>query len=399
VSEVLNIEFMKNKLKIMSVAIIFSSIISCAEEQIKEPEKVGANNGFISVSNKQLSKDPLPESAPTLLKSQRFSILFAGDILLANGVENSIKINSVEYPFIKIKDEFRKYDFIFANMESPITNRGEPFIYKDKKYIFRINPEDAACLKELKLDLVSIANNHILDYGIEGMEDTIAVLDGMNIRHTGGGRDITAARSPAKLRHGDTDIIILAYCERPPSEFYATKKSPGTAPKDLDIIKKDIAIYKQKNNIVIVSLHWGKEDTLEPQIYQVQQAHKIIDYGADAVIGHHPHWPQGIEIYHERPIIYSLGNFINGFINTTEWDNIAVVFYFFGNSLESIKVIPIAGRNSQIQFQPYVLTGEDAGIFLVLIQVLSLKLNTRMEVENNYGIINPNQIPTVVGRK
>lgn len=317
--------------------------------------------------------------------ARKFSILFVGDILLANEAERHIHKKGLEYPFWKIKQELLKYDFIFANMESPITKRGVPVI--DKPYVFRVKPEDAVCLRDLKIDAVSIANNHLMDYNAEGMEDTIDTLDALNIMHTGGGRNLTVARRPASLTYGDTDIIILAYCNRPPEDYYATDSSPGIAPLDLVMIREDIESYKLPDNIVLVSLHWGIEQTHEPQSSQVAEAHAIIDAGADAIIGHHPHWPQGIELYRGKPIIYSLGNFINGYINPIERDNIAVGFYYNGNTLELIKVVPLAGRNRQIRFQPHVLEGRQATNFLKLIRGFSLKLKTDIKIADGIGLI------------
>ncbi|HPV41676.1 MAG TPA: CapA family protein [Spirochaetota bacterium] len=321
--------------------------------------------------------------------TQRFSILFVGDILLANEAEKHIHKKGIDYPFWKIKEELLKYDFIFANMESPITKRGTPVV--EKPYIFRVKPEDAVCLKDLKIDAVSISNNHLMDYNTEGMVDTIAALDRLNIRHTGGGMNLDEARRPVMLKYGDMTIIILAYCNRPPEEYYATDSLPGIAPLDLDLIREDIATYKLDNTRVIVSLHWGIEQTHVPQKEQIAAAHEIIDAGADAIIGHHPHWPQGIEIYRGRPIIYSLGNFINGYINPVERDNIAVGFYYNGGVLETIKVIPLAGRNRQIRFQPFVLTGRQADGFLYLIRNLSRGLKTEMKIVKGYGYIDPGQ--------
>ena len=317
--------------------------------------------------------------------AQRFSILFVGDILLANEAERHIHKKGLEYPFWKIKQELLKYDFIFANMESPITTRGEPV--EDKPYVFRVKPDDAVCLRDLKIDAVSISNNHLMDYNAEGMEDTITTLDRLNIRHTGGGRNLTEARRPAILKYGDTSIIILAYCNRPPEDYYATDSTPGITPLDLAMIREDIESYKLPNNIVVVSLHWGIEQTHEPQSSQVAEAHAIINAGADAIIGHHPHWPQGIELYRGKPVIYSLGNFINGYINPVERDNIAAGFYYNGNTLELIKIVPLAGRNRQIRFQPRVLEGKQATDFLKLIRSLSLKLKTNIQIADGVGLI------------
>jgi len=321
----------------------------------------------------------------------RFSILFVGDILLANEAERHIHDRGIDYPFWKIKEELLKYDFIFANMESPITNRGVPVT--DKPYIFRVKPEDAVCLRDLKIDAVSIANNHLMDYNHEGMIDTIATLDRLNIMHTGGGRNLAEARRPVILKNGGTGIVILAYCNRPPTDYYAAADRAGIAPIDIRIISDDIAAYKLSDNIVVVSLHWGIEQTSRPQGSQVALARQIIDAGADAVVGHHPHWPQGIEIYRNRPVIYSLGNFINGYINPIEQDNIAVALYYAGPRLENMKVIPLAGRNRQTRFQPYVLAGDQADRFLGFIKNLSREFNTDMEIKNGCGVIDPGRQP------
>lgn len=318
-------------------------------------------------------------------KPARFSFLFIGDILPVNEIITQLNVHSVDFPFQKIREDLFKYDFVFGNLETPVTDRG--YIFVSKAYNFRLSPRLALCIKDLKLDVVSVANNHLMDYGVTGMEDTFEFLDRNNILYAGGGSTLAEARRPARLSRGDTVMYVLAYCGRPPQEFYAGKKRPGIAPIDIDVIREDIASCKTPDNIVFVSLHWGIEQTHIPQPYQIRQARQIIDAGADAIIGHHPHWPQGIEVYKGKPIIYSLGNFINGFINPVERDNIGVVFNYAGNRLEHIKVIPIAGRNRKSRFQPYILTGRDAGECLALIRSFSKQLGTDIEITGDYGFI------------
>ena len=324
-------------------------------------------------------------------------MLCLGDILLVNEAERHILAKGTGYPFEKIKDDLRKYDFIFGNMEAPITVRGTAFT--NKAYSFRVKPGAALCLRDLKIDAVSISNNHLMDYGGEGMDDTISFLDGLNIRHSGGGKNLAASRRPARLKYGSTEIYILSYCNRPPSEYYASASTPGIAPLDIRMIREDIASYKTRDNIVLISLHWGIEHTHEPLPEQVSAAHEIIDAGADGIIGHHPHWPQGIEQYRGRPIIYSLGNFINGYYNPVEKNNIAVGLYFVGNRLEKIKILPVSGQNRKIKFQPSVLTGKPADETLGLIQNLSKNLNTDLQIRDNYGIIDFNAAGTKIGLK
>jgi poly-gamma-glutamate capsule biosynthesis protein CapA/YwtB (metallophosphatase superfamily) len=107
-----------------------------------------------------------------------------------------------------------------------------------------------------------------------------------------------------------------------------------------------------------VSLHWGNEYEDIPLQSQRDRARRIIDAGADAIIGHHPHIPQGIEIYKQRPILYSLGNLLNGFYEPGQVDNIMAVLHCYGPNVIGLELIPIAGRNVEMHMQPYVLEGE-----------------------------------------
>src|SRR5271157_2610722 len=102
--------------------------------------------------------------------ADRFSILCLGDILLVNEAERRVIYNGEEYPFLKIEHELSKYDFVFANLEAPVTDRGSPF--SGKAYSFRMNPAISQCISKLKIDVVSISNNHLMDYGVPGLEDT-----------------------------------------------------------------------------------------------------------------------------------------------------------------------------------------------------------------------------------
>jgi poly-gamma-glutamate synthesis protein (capsule biosynthesis protein) len=328
---------------------------------------------------------------------QKFSLLFIGDILLANEAERHILTHGIDYPFRNIKSELLKYDYVIGNLETPITTRGAA--YTNKAYSFRLSPSSALSLKNLKLDAVTISNNHLMDYGKEGMEDTITFLDGLSIRHAGGGKNLFDARRPALLKCGNVAICILAYCDRPPVDYYASGGKPGISHLNLEHIKDDIAAWKTRYNIVIISLHWGIEQTHEPQWEQIDMAHKIIDAGADGIIGHHPHWPQGIEIYRSKPVVYSLGNFISGFTNPVERDNMAVAWYYVGNTLERIKIIPVAGRNRKIRYQPHVLEGPDASALLRLVQHLSSKLKTQFEISGNYGLLQLYRHDVEIGEK
>jgi len=357
--------------------------LSCTGEIRQLHNDITALNRTVSELNNEVFR------IRTELENQRkndFTILCGGDILLAEGADAAMREHGSNYPFMKIHNEIRKYDIFFANLESPITDRGTPFT--DKPYTFRLSHEFADSLCVLGVNVLSLANNHIMDYGKPGLEDTIACLDKLDIRHAGAGNNLTRARRPAILRRGNTDLLFLAFCGRPPVEFYADMENPGTSPMHTENIIRDIQKYKTGKNILIVSLHWGIEQRSTPRRYQVRLAHMIIDAGADCIIGHHPHWPQAVEIYRNRPIFYSLGNFVNGFCNKIEKDNILAVLHYSENVLGKIEILALAGKNRDMSFQPYVQTGKEAARTLGEIAMLSARFSTTIEIRGHRGIIN-----------
>ncbi|PKL40572.1 MAG: capsular biosynthesis protein [Spirochaetae bacterium HGW-Spirochaetae-1] len=343
-------------------------------------------SGEVAILNQRIAR---LEKEMTFLSKKSFSLLLTGDILLANGANDAMKKQGTDYPFHQIASFMEEYDLVFANLETPITTNHDPA--GNKPYVFRLNPLFAASLTDIKLDIVSIANNHIMDHGTEGMLDTILCLSDMGIKYTGAGRNLDEARRPAIFHFGSMDLCILAYCERPPEDFYAGPEKPGTAPLVLEQVKEDIKQYKDGNTIVLVSLHWGIELTNYPRAYQRNLAWKIIDAGADGIIGHHPHWPQGIEMYKKKPVIYSLGNFVNGFYNKeeNEKDNIFVSLRYDRERLVKIEVIPVAGKNQTIHFQPRILEGPEAVTHLKAIQIQSRGLGTRVYIYRDRGFIKP----------
>lgn len=321
--------------------------------------------------------------------SKNFSILFLGDILLVRKANDWLEKKSSEYYFSRIKKDFENYTYLVANLETPVSRRGYP--EKDKKFVFRIEPAMADSLVSITPTCLTIGNNHILDFGEEGLLDTIEWISSKHWLYTGAGVTIENARIPAIINHGKVKVVILSYNERPPFTYSAGKKKSGTVPFSMDIIKEDIQRWKKENTIVIINPHWGIELTLDIQPYQRKIAHKIIDFGADAIIGHHPHWPQGVEVYKDKPIVYSLGNFVSGFYLGSDMDNIAVSLYYSDSKFVKMRIIPISGINSEIECSPYVVKSDQGKKDIEMISNLSKKLNTKVVIEDTFGYAYPNQ--------
>jgi poly-gamma-glutamate synthesis protein (capsule biosynthesis protein) len=331
-----------------------------------------------------VSKDDGTKPRGWLTYYPPFTILCGGDLLVAEGGIDLIKEKGHDYPFTGIKDVVDRYDFFFCNLETPITSRGTPWYHK--AYTLRLTEPYASGISALGLDVVSLSNNHIMDYGIPGLFDTLISLYEMGIRHTGAGFNLAHAREPASVTFGKTEVLFFSYCNRPPRAFYAGEKQPGTVPLDLEIIEEDLEKYKKKDNVLLlVSLHWGIEQTDRPGSYQKYWARRIIDAGADAIIGHHPHWPQGIEVYKGKPILYSLGNFINGYTNRIERDNILAALHVRNGELFGLEILPLAGKNREIKFRPHLMEGDKGEAHLRRMKYLSAELGTSMIIQDGRG--------------
>ncbi len=233
---------------------------------------------------------------------------FAGDVLLAAHYEAAMRDSSAA--------TFRAFprlggaDVTVVNLECPVTQRGTKV---SKPFNFRMQPRYIETLKGGGIDVVSIANNHIFDFGSRGLLDTISYLDSAGVLHVGAGRNFTDAHRPVVKTIRGRAVAFLAYYgggEAPG----AGNSSPGVARRDLTQIAADIRKLRSgsASPYVVVILHWGTELAKTPDRGQVAFAHSLIDAGADAVVGHHPHVLQGIERYRGGVIAYSLGNFVFG---------------------------------------------------------------------------------------
>lgn len=239
------------------------------------------------------------------------TLLFVGDIMLDRGVEAQIKTHQDwRWPFLNIADTLQEADIVFGNLESIISDKGKRV---GSIYSFRADPLAMEGLTYAGFDVLSIANNHSLDYGREALEDTLSRLGDAEIAYTGTGFSKSEAHSPAVLYINETEIGFLAYAGLGPSNWAAGENYSGIAWIDentLSVLVEDILRAKSKTDIIIVSLHAGEEYTKDPSEFQRVFAKTAIDAGADLVIGHHPHVVQSIEQYKGKTIAYSLGNFI-----------------------------------------------------------------------------------------
>jgi len=246
---------------------------------------------------------------PTI-RRKSITLMFVGDVMLNRGVEYTVEKygdGDFKFPFLKIRDYLQKANILFGNLEGPISDKGTKV---GSVYSFRANPDSIDGLIWAGFDILSVANNHIFDYGREAMEDNFLRLGKKGIDYVGGGFSEVEAHSPIiKEIKSSTAIAFLAYTNLGSEYWSATKTKSGIAWLNKKIAE-DIKSTKEKTDIIIVSMHFGEEYWSSPTPEQEYFARLAIDAGADLVVGHHPHVIQRIEEYENGYIAYSLGNFV-----------------------------------------------------------------------------------------
>lgn len=240
------------------------------------------------------------------------TICFMGDVMMDSYFGWYVDRNGVDYPWVEVSRITNRADISVINLETSVSTRGEPV--KPPAFAFRSEPHTLEGLVNAGIDLVSIANNHVLDYGPGAFFDTMGYLEKYGIKYAGGGADIYEAESPVFIEKNGIRIAFLAYTSIIPDESWrAAPDSPGIAPlseEDYSRVLTNISKVSEESDILVVMLHWGYEYIQKPSEAQKKLARSMIDHGADVIVGHHPHVLQGIEFYKEKPIFYSIGNFL-----------------------------------------------------------------------------------------
>lgn len=244
------------------------------------------------------------------MRGNSIILLLTGDIMLGGEFVNFKAEHNIdyEYPFQSVKGLFEKSDIIFGNLECTLSNDGIP--RRDKAMALYTPPESVSGLRYLGYNVISLANNHINDYGAKGLEGTIRILEANNIPCFGAGKNLEEANRELIIERERIRVSFLGYTtdEKHVKSIIASINTAGCVFYDFSKIAGDIDRVRNRADIICISLHWGY-DCPYPSPEQVELAHQIIDHGANIIIGHHPHIIQGYERYKHGIIFYSLGNF------------------------------------------------------------------------------------------
>lgn len=235
-------------------------------------------------------------------------------------------------------DHMKSADIFMLNNEFSYSLRGTKT--PDKSYTFRADPSRVGILKDMGVDLVSLANNHALDYGQDALLDTFDTLDNAGIAYLGAGKDINRAKAPVFREIEGKKIAFLAASRVVfAMNWYASDSKPGMlGTYDPAMLLESIKEAKANSDYVVIFVHWGVELADHPQDYQRSLARQYIDAGADAVIGCHPHVLEGFEFYKGKPIAYSLGNFL--FTNRSNRSGL-LKLYLDSDDTVRIQLLPV----------------------------------------------------------
>ncbi|BFT70497.1 CapA family protein [Paenibacillus sp. P36] len=335
-----------------------------------QPSPTATANAIVPSSSPEVSDKPAGSSG-------QVNLTFVGDVMLASKVEDILKQKGYDYPYTNVKDYLTKPDFTIANLETPITTKGTE---QKKDYVYRSSPLALPPLKDAGIDLVNLANNHVMDYGPDGLQDTMNALDQEGIKRMGAGNDLNEAYQPVIMEKNGMKIAFFGFSRVVPEASW--KAGPGRigVAETYNYKPPVEAIQKAKESadLVVVVAHWGVERSDNPDKYQTDLAHRYIDAGADLVVGGHPHVLQGFEQYKGKWIAYSLGNFIFTTNDVSKtWETVILEASCSKDKACNIHLVPILSKFAL----PTPMNSEDGS---KLFQRLSqISIGSKVDAEGN----------------
>lgn len=306
-------------------------------ELLANPERMSEENAY-----------PFPDVTAT-----KVTLRFAGDVLLDPEyaiMANHINRNQdIEKAFLGgVLDIMRDADVFMVNNEFTFTERGTPT--PNKMFTFRAKPESVSVYHDMGVNLVSVGNNHIYDYGEVSLLDTVSTLEEAGIPYVGAGRDLSEATRPVYYVSENLKIGFLCATQvermQNPDTKGATENSPGTFRcLEAELLQETIAETKKNCDFLVLYVHWGSENTPEPDWRQNEQSVLFSEAGADLIIGDHPHVLQKIEYVGTTPVFYSLGNF---WFNSKNLDTGIAEAVVGENGIETLRFIPCLQKDSTV---------------------------------------------------
>jgi poly-gamma-glutamate synthesis protein (capsule biosynthesis protein) len=297
---------------------------------------------------------------PTPAPSGRVTLNAVGDLMLERDIITMMDEHGSVFPFAAVAEVLGDADVTIANMEGTFTERGTQAA---KLYTFRTPRRHAIGLKQAGIDVVALGNNHTMDFGAVGLQDTLAALDDAGVPHSGAGLNARDARNPVVIDANGLRMAFLSYNGVTEATF-AGDSAPGVARADVNSVRQDVAGALNSVDIVIVSLHDGTEYQDVPTARQRAFAQAAVDAGATLVLGSHAHVFQGWQRYGDGVIVWGLGNFVFDLdyddlatLGTRPFQTAIVRFELTKDGVESVEAVPV--YIDPAQNRPVIATGAE----------------------------------------
>lgn len=268
----------------------------------------------------------------------RVTLAVAGDVLFDRGVRKAIERGGDDALFDGVREELSRADLAVVNLECPLTTRG---LRAAKPFSFRAEPERAGALARAGVDVVTLANNHTLDYGRTALLDTVAAVERAGMLAVGAGRDRAAALRPRIVERNGLRIAFLGYCDLFIEGTTPRADAPGVASGDRDALVAAIAAARKDADAVVVLVHWGTEYRARPTESQRAFADRMLEAGATAIFGAHPHVLQPVERRGDAVVAWSLGNFVFDQVREDGSDSAILRVTLSRRGVEAIDAVPL----------------------------------------------------------
>ncbi|WP_457091626.1 CapA family protein [Microvirga sp. P5_D2] len=308
--------------------------------------------------------------------SSPYDVSAVGDVMPGMRMRHRIRKFGEDYPFAWVKPILAGSSVVTGNLEGPFSKESEK-LETTRNFSYQVNPKLVSVINRGGFNAMTIANNHIQDCGRGGVIETIDALDKYHIQAYGGGRNEGSAHTPAIWDGVRNRIGLLGYYWN--GRTAARGDLPGSARDLSHLVQRDMALLRPLVDRIVVMVHWGIPYERSPLEEDRAKARRFIDLGADAVIGHHPHILQPIEIYKGRPILYSVGNFAFGSGNSKA-ESILPCLRFHQSGIE-MDVFPIyvQNRDPRLNYQPKVIGGTSGRA--TIDRLLSMSPNLECKIE------------------
>lgn len=308
------------------------------------------------------------------------SFIGGGDVMLGGRGRKSAQEFGIDYPLAAVQPLLALSPIVMANLEGPFATEAQRV---ERKFSYRVKPRFAAALPRAGVNVVTLANNHLVDCGREGVIETIETLRRAGISVVGAGANRSAAHAPVVMDSRGRRVGMLAYYWN--RRCAATSKLPGSAMDPPDALEADIRALQLRADRIVVTFHWGIPYDRNPSAEDRAKARFAIDCGADVVIGHHPHVLQPFEIYRDRPIFYSVGNFAFGSGNSKAEGCLVGIRFDDHATTATIHPLYVKNRDPRVNYQPKLLRGIAARRILLRLARASGLAGELLRIDDYHG--------------